>query len=164
MNLDRGISWQKVNKGEVLDRVGSRFPLTAAYVNSTADRCKMFQKEHDALHQWESTWLMADNPSKFSVMGFCQPQSSNFLFFHIVTWEPEGRYRCTKPMVILPFWLSADDIAWVILNCKSLCSYTALTHWQIQICIHSALSRLPIIGSIPASHHFAGAHMPTQTQ
>ena len=29
---------------------------------------------------------------------------------HIVTWEPEGRYCCTKSMAITPFWLSTDDI------------------------------------------------------
>ena len=25
-------------------------------------------------------------------------------------WEPEGCYRCTKSMVITPFWLSTDDL------------------------------------------------------
>ena len=29
---------------------------------------------------------------------------------HIVTWEPEGRYCCTKSMAITPFWLSTDDM------------------------------------------------------
>ena len=29
---------------------------------------------------------------------------------HIVTGEPEGHYRCTKSMVIAPFWFSTDDV------------------------------------------------------
>ena len=33
------------------------------------------------------------------------------LFSHIVTWEPEGRYCCSKSMAITPFWLSTDDIS-----------------------------------------------------
>ena len=29
---------------------------------------------------------------------------------NIVSWEPEGRYRCTKSMAIVPFWFSVDDM------------------------------------------------------
>ena len=29
--------------------------------------------------------------------------------YHIVSWEPEGRYRCTISMAIAPFWLPTDD-------------------------------------------------------
>ena len=29
---------------------------------------------------------------------------------NVVTWEPEGRYCCTKSMAITPFWLSTDDV------------------------------------------------------
>ena len=29
---------------------------------------------------------------------------------YIVSWEPEGRYRCTKSMAIAPFWFSTEHI------------------------------------------------------
>ena len=27
-------------------------------------------------------------------------------------WEPEGCYRCTKSIAVMPFWFSADDLVW----------------------------------------------------
>ena len=29
---------------------------------------------------------------------------------HIVSWEPEGRYCCTKSMAIAPFWFSTEHL------------------------------------------------------
>ena len=33
----------------------------------------------------------------------------------IITWEPEGRYCCTKSMAIMPFWLSTDKLCTILL-------------------------------------------------
>ena len=48
------------------------------------------------------------------------------LNIHIFTWEPEGRYCCTKSMSITPFWLSTDDISFIWNNISWLRTRKAL--------------------------------------
>ena len=43
----------------------------------------------------------------------CYQYSKMFL------WEPEGCYQCTMSLVIMPFWLSTDDMGVIMLNSNS---------------------------------------------
>ena len=47
-----------------------------------------------------------------------------FMFWQYVTWEPEGRYCCTKSMAIMPFWLSTDEYMYS----PEVFSYTIFLH------------------------------------
>ena len=68
----------------------------------------------------------ARNPWKFMYREYFRFYNNCSTMFR---WEPEGHYRCTKSMVIVPFWFSAEDMQGQ--KKKELCC--PLLNWNLKL-------------------------------